>query len=369
MKHLKLKVLAIAGLMFGLGLSFGLSEPVAAKTTQIPYTVWLTGVNMSITKYLKVEGEVAKVYCYKFGDKNIVAVDTDVKMQQSASDFPCGSDGVKIAEDTLRNAGWKFASISAYLDHSSWNTDMTVFGKSGAKAVVGCGSAAMGLFDNGHPVVFTQVEAANGSTVRWADDLGKETCNSDVKNYMAQKLRDAGFNVGNWDYTKDDWPAIIDDPTKPKLPDDPGPSLDPNPTKPDPGTTDPGTADPGTTDPGTTDPVTPMTYGEVDDQASILVGCSRAEKKQLSNGEWVDDETKKGEGIKCIINLVIDIMTVGVGILSVVGITVVGVQYLSAGGSEEKTRKAKRRMLEIVIGVALYVVAYAALKWLLPNFK
>ena len=62
-------------------------------------------------------------------------------------------------------------------------------------------------------------------------------------------------------------------------------------------------------------------------------------------------------------------MTVGIGILAVIGIIVVGVQYLTSGGNDEKAKKAKRRLLEVVIGVVLYVIAYAVLKWLMPSFK
>ena len=62
------------------------------------------------------------------------------------------------------------------------------------------------------------------------------------------------------------------------------------------------------------------------------------------------------------------VMTIGIGILGVIGISITGIQYLTAGGSEEKTRKAKRRMFEIVIGLVAYVLIYAALKWLLPSF-
>ena len=142
-----------------------------------------------------------------------------------------------------------------------------------------------------------------------------------------------------------------------------------------PGTQTPGTQTPGSGDGGnqtpTKDPVVPTTsnqeYPDVDTKASILVGCSHAEQIfNNASGNWEDDSSKSGNGIKCLINLVVDIMTVGVGILSVIGITIVGIQYLSAGDSEERTRKAKRRLFEIVIGVALYVVAYAAIKWLLP---
>lgn len=69
-------------------------------------------------------------------------------------------------------------------------------------------------------------------------------------------------------------------------------------------------------------------------------------------------------GTEHILKLVVDIMSIGVGVLGVVGISVVGIQYLTAGGSEEKTRAAKRRMYEIIIGLAVYAVFYAILNWL-----
>ena len=81
------------------------------------------------------------------------------------------------------------------------------------------------------------------------------------------------------------------------------------------------------------------------------------------------DESGDGSEVKRLLALIVDIMTIGVGILGVLGITVVGIQYLTAGGSEEKTRKAKRRLLEIVIGLVAYVLIYALLKWLIPDFQ
>ena len=80
-------------------------------------------------------------------------------------------------------------------------------------------------------------------------------------------------------------------------------------------------------------------------------------------------ENGGGSSIIGILTLVIAIMTVLIGILAVIGVTIVGIQYLPAGGSEEKTRKAKRRMFEIVIGIVAYVLMYAFLKWLLPSFS
>lgn len=99
----------------------------------------------------------------------------------------------------------------------------------------------------------------------------------------------------------------------------------------------------------------PTIFGDTVD-AAILKDCA-------------GKEGSKGESITCILELVVDIMTIGIGILGVIGISITGIQYLTAGGSEEKTRKAKRRMFEIVIGLVAYVIIYAALKWLLPAFS
>ena len=92
-------------------------------------------------------------------------------------------------------------------------------------------------------------------------------------------------------------------------------------------------------------------FGEV--QTAILTSCGSGDEN----------------GIFCILNLVVNIMTIGIGVLGVLGITIVGIQYLTAGGNEEQTRKAKRRMYEIVIGLVAYVLVYALLYWLIPNFQ
>ena len=85
--------------------------------------------------------------------------------------------------------------------------------------------------------------------------------------------------------------------------------------------------------------------------------------------ECANEENGDGGGIMCIVRLVANILTVVIGIAGVIGIVVVGIQYLTAGGNEEQTRKAKRRLFEIVIGVAVYALAYGLLSWLLPGFN
>lgn len=81
----------------------------------------------------------------------------------------------------------------------------------------------------------------------------------------------------------------------------------------------------------------------------------------------IDCDEGEGDGIKGVLKLVVDIMTMGIGILGVFGIVLVGIQYLTAGGNEAQMTKAKRRMMEIVIGLAIYAAIYAIVTFLLPD--
>lgn len=100
---------------------------------------------------------------------------------------------------------------------------------------------------------------------------------------------------------------------------------------------------------------------------ALAEGPNCVQTSILGNGEVCDNG--KGDSIEHILDLVVDIMTIGIGILGVIGISIVGIQYLTAGGNEEKTRKAKRRLFEIVIGLVAYALIYAVLNWLLPGFN
>ena len=85
-------------------------------------------------------------------------------------------------------------------------------------------------------------------------------------------------------------------------------------------------------------------------------------------GQYCDNGGNDG-GVVQLLLQVVDIMTAGVAILAVVGVMWAGLKYLTAGGSEEKTRIAKRRIYEIVIGIVAYVLIYAILRWLLPSLR
>ena len=78
--------------------------------------------------------------------------------------------------------------------------------------------------------------------------------------------------------------------------------------------------------------------------------------------------TEGGDGgVWHILNLIIDILSIGIGITGVVGISIAGVQYLTAGPNTERTKTAKNRIYQIVIGLVAYIVMFVLLQWLLPG--
>ena len=69
------------------------------------------------------------------------------------------------------------------------------------------------------------------------------------------------------------------------------------------------------------------------------------------------------ESVRCLLKMGLNIFSVVVGIVGVIGIVIFGIQYMTAGGNEQKTTKAKRRVIELVIGLAIYVSLYALARW------
>ena len=72
----------------------------------------------------------------------------------------------------------------------------------------------------------------------------------------------------------------------------------------------------------------------------------------------------KGGGILCLLKEGLDILSFVVGALGFAALVFVGFQYLTAGDNEEQIKKAKRRIVEIVVGVALFLLANVIVQWL-----
>ena len=89
--------------------------------------------------------------------------------------------------------------------------------------------------------------------------------------------------------------------------------------------------------------------------------CGGTETVLLSCGEG-------GSGsVNHVLLLVIDIMSIGIGILGVVGIAIFGIQLLTSGGDASKATKARKRLIEVIIGLVLYAILYGLARWLLPG--
>ena len=78
-------------------------------------------------------------------------------------------------------------------------------------------------------------------------------------------------------------------------------------------------------------------------------------------------ESDDGSGIFCILNIVLQVLTYGVGIVATIGFVVSGIQYATARDDAGQLSRAKSRMINILIGLFLYASMWALLNFLLPG--
>ena len=336
MKHLKLKILSAVALMFGLGFCGFLSKGAVAaelKTVEVRYNVSRPNNLDPISTSSTIQAyERVRVVCS--GKKVEVVTDvqsTQTKLLTSELSGDCAS--YKFDEQ-IEAGGLKAVNAATWLTYTAPGGNYQkgyTFVYSGSKdqasnkkVWITCDTSKA---NNG--LVMTTITNNDGESFSIYD----ANCTKGSETYVNETVRNAltaaGFDTENA-YEK-----------SPKI-DNGGGNGNGN----------------GNGNGGSQNPGAPMTYGDVDQSASILKHCAE-----------VDENDGHGAGIRCIIELVIDVLTVGVGVVGVLGITIVGVQYLTSGGNEEKAKKAKRRLLELVIGIVLYVIAYAVLKWLVPGFN
>lgn len=76
-----------------------------------------------------------------------------------------------------------------------------------------------------------------------------------------------------------------------------------------------------------------------------------------------------GGGVGAILRIVVNVLMVLVSVLAVIGIVVVGIQYLTARDNQAQTVKSRNRLLQIVLGLAIFSGLYAITSFLLPSFE
>ena len=74
-----------------------------------------------------------------------------------------------------------------------------------------------------------------------------------------------------------------------------------------------------------------------------------------------------GGAIYKIVAYCVDIVTVLIGVFAVLGIIIVGIMYMTSAGDVARQTKAKRRLLDIVIGIICWGVFFGVLEFMIPG--
>ncbi|MBQ8156664.1 hypothetical protein IJ101_02665 [Candidatus Saccharibacteria bacterium] len=101
-------------------------------------------------------------------------------------------------------------------------------------------------------------------------------------------------------------------------------------------------------------------------QSKVDDNCVQTSIIQTEDGKYCDDG--KGGGVYAILNIILTVLTFGIGIAATAGLIISGIQYATSGTNEARATQARRRIFEIVIGLIAYALLYLALQWLIPNF-
>ena len=74
-----------------------------------------------------------------------------------------------------------------------------------------------------------------------------------------------------------------------------------------------------------------------------------------------------GGAIYKILAECIEIFSILVGVLAILGIVIAGIMYATSAGDVARQTKARRRLIEVVIGIASYGLLFTFLNWLIPG--
>lgn len=85
------------------------------------------------------------------------------------------------------------------------------------------------------------------------------------------------------------------------------------------------------------------------------------------NNSFLNGEDNEGSHIFGLIEMVMNIMTAGVGIVAVGGVVYGGVLYASAGDKADQVQKSIGVIKNVVIGLIAYAVLFAFVQYLIPG--
>ena len=73
------------------------------------------------------------------------------------------------------------------------------------------------------------------------------------------------------------------------------------------------------------------------------------------------------DGMQKLLKFIANMMMYGIIVAGTIGIVICGVMWMTAGDSPERVKKARTRLIEIVIGMALAVLLHAIITMLLGH--
>ncbi len=81
-------------------------------------------------------------------------------------------------------------------------------------------------------------------------------------------------------------------------------------------------------------------------------------------------ETTILPGDMCVLELILLILKIlvyGLGVAATIGVVIAGIQYMTARDNESQVAESKKRLFNIVIGLASWAIMWTVMNWLIPG--
>jgi hypothetical protein len=75
----------------------------------------------------------------------------------------------------------------------------------------------------------------------------------------------------------------------------------------------------------------------------------------------------EGGGIWAVLAIILDILTMGVAILGIIGMAIASIIYITSSGNADRLAKAKSFIFNVVLGIVCYGLLYAVLQFFIPG--
>lgn len=105
---------------------------------------------------------------------------------------------------------------------------------------------------------------------------------------------------------------------------------------------------------------------------SVLMTCifatsTYAETSCAGASTTIIECSDNSNGVWPIISMVVSFLSLSIGLFATIAIIAFGVRYMMARDNEEKMKMAKKRMVEIALGLAAYGILYSVVNLIIPG--